>query len=322
MNFYENRRVLVTGGSGFLGRYVIRALLGAGASVRSACRRPTPLPWSEVDVVGADLRRPEDCARAVRGMDAVFHLAAYGWGLGENVKRQPELLTENVLLNTALLDAAYRAGVERYLFTSSSSVYSTGDVDILTEDQPWDAPPHSSESCFGWSKRLGEIQGRAYHEHYGMGVAIVRPSNPYGPGDNFDPETSHVIPALIRRAVARENPFVVWGSGRAVRNFVHARDVARAMLLALERHPTATPFNIAGEESTSIRELVHLVLRLAGHEGATVEFDATQPEGHHRKVLSVKKAANLLGFRVEIGLETGLAETIEWFRRVRLELPV
>jgi GDP-L-fucose synthase len=313
MSFYRGRRVVVTGGGGFLGGHVITALLEAGATVRSATRRGSALPWPQVQVVAADLRRREECVVAVRGMDCVFHLAACGWGLGENMKRQPQLLTDNVLMNTSLLDAAHEAGVERYLFTSSSSVYPAS-AEVLMEDQPWDQPPHPSEACFGWSKRLGEVQAQAYHAHHGMKVAIVRPSNPYGPGDNFDAGTSHVIPALIRRALARETPFVVWGSGRAVRSFIHAQDVARAMLLALERHAVADPVNVAAEETTSIADLVHCVLRLTGFADADIVFDRTKPEGHPRKVMVVKKAADLLGFHAQTSLETGLAETIRWFR--------
>jgi len=313
VGFYSGKAVLVTGGLGFLASHVIEALIKEGASVRTVGLRPRPAEYPfDVEYVQADLRARDACARALRGMAHVFHLAAVGWGLHENMRRQPELLTENLLLNTTLLDAAHRAGVERYLYTSSSAVYP-GGLQELEEDASWDDPPHPSEECFGWAKRMGEIQARAYHKHYGLPVAIVRPANPYGPRDNVDPQKSHVIPALIRRVVEREQPFVVWGSGRVVRSFVHARDVARGMLLALERYAVDEPVNLASSETTSIADLVRLVLELSGYVDADLRFDTSKPDGHPRKVPSVRRAAEHLGLTDYVPLREGLAETIAWY---------
>ncbi|MBI4445922.1 MAG: NAD-dependent epimerase/dehydratase family protein [Acidobacteria bacterium] len=313
MSLYKNRRVLVTGGLGFLASHLIEALGLQGAIVRAVDVRTEPenLPQG-VEYLCADLRQPAACQQALRGVDYVFHLAAVGWGLHENMKRQPQLLSDNLLLNTTLLDAAYRAGVRRYLYTSSSAVYPAYLQD-LEEDSPWDQPPHDSELAFGWAKRVGEIQARVYYRHYGMPIAIVRPANPYGPGDNFDPKKSHVIPALIRRAMEREHPFTVWGTGSPVRSFIHARDAARGMLLALEKYAVCEPVNLASSETTTIAELVKLVVELAGYGDAQLQFDSTKPDGHPRKVPSVRRAAEKLGLVEYIPLREGLKETIAWY---------
>lgn len=315
-DFYAGRRAVVTGGTGFLAAYVIAALVARGAMVRAVGARPRPATYpfdpAEVDYVQANLLERGACEAAMRGADIVFHLAAVGWGLHENMQRQPQLLTDNLLLNTMVLDASYRAGAQRYLYTSSSAVYPAHLQDV-PEDAPWDQPPHPSEFAFGWAKRMGEIQAGVYHRHYGLPIAIVRPTNPYGPQDNFDPDKSHVIPALIRRAVAREAPFVVWGTGRAVRSFVHARDIARGMLAALEHYAVCEPVNLASAETTTIADLVKLVLEEAGYTDAELRFDTSKPDGHPRKVPSVQRAARHLGLTDYIPLREGLRETIAWY---------
>ncbi len=314
-DFYERKKVAVTGSTGFIASHVIEALIHRGAEVRAVGLRPKPDNFHfDVEYVQANLLQRDECERALKGIDFVFHLAAIGWGFHENLKRQPQLITDNVLLNTTVLDVAYNQGVERYLYTSSSAVYP-GYLQDLDEEADWDKPPHTGELYFGWAKRMGEIQARAYYQYYGMPIAIVRPANPYGPRDNFDPQKSHVIPALIRRAVARENPFNVWGTGKAVRSFVHACDVAKGMLLALEKAAVCEPINLASNETTTITDLVRLVLELSSHTEAELVFDTSKPDGHPRKVPSVRRAAETLGLSEYITLRVGLKETIEWYLR-------
>lgn len=246
-------------------------------------------------------------------MDCVFHLAAFGWGLGENVKLHSQLFTNNVLMNTCMLEAALQAGVSRYLYASSSAVYA-GTLSVLDDEQSWSGDPHLSEFSFGWAKRAGEVQARIYAANGTMKIAIVRPSNPYGPGDDFHPTRAHVIPSLIVRAFERQKPFVVWGTGRVERSFVHVSDVAWAMLLALEKHAACDPVNIASPEITTIADLAKMILELSGHQDADLVFDTSKPEGHPGKYPSVKKAAEKLGFRAEIKLRHGLEDTISWYR--------
>jgi GDP-L-fucose synthase len=213
-----------------------------------------------------------------------------------------------------MLDAAHKEGVERYLLTSSSAVYDGGSS-VLDDTTPWRSDPHPSEFGFGWAKRMAELQARAYAGYYSMKIAIVRPSNPYGPRDNFSRERSHVIPSLIRRALAREYPFTVWGTGNAVRSFVYARDVAEAMLLALEHYAVGDPLNVASGERTSIADLTRLILELCGFEAAAIEFDPTKPEGHPGKSPTVSKAQEKIGFTARTGLRAGLTDTIHWYRQ-------
>jgi GDP-L-fucose synthase len=224
------------------------------------------------------------------------------------------MFTQNALINTNILDAAHKEGVGRYLLTSSSAVYDGGS-NVLDDTIPWRSDPHPSEFGFGWAKRMAELQARAYAEYYGMKIAIVRPSNPYGPRDNFDPERSHVIPALIRRALAREHPFAVWGAGRAVRSFIYAGDVVEAMLLALEHHCVGDPLNVASCERTSIADLTHLILELCGFGAAAVEFDTSKPEGHPGKFPTIGKSQEKIGFTARTGLRAGLTKTIHWYRQ-------
>lgn len=233
------------------------------------------------------------------------------------MRRQAELLTGNLLLNTVLLDDAFKRGVRGYLYTSSSAVYP-GYLEDLNEDAQWDEPPHISEANFGWAKRMGEIHACAYHEHHGFPIAIVRPANPYGPWDNFDPERSHVIPTLIRRAVARENPLAVWGTGQPVRSFVYASDVAELMLLALERLAICKPVNIASPDPVNIADLVKLVIAASGNVGVEFVFDTSVPDGHPRKIPSTRRAFEELGKKDYVRLQEGLVRTVDWYMENRL----
>ena len=205
------------------------------------------------------------------------------------------------------------AGVERYLYTSSSAVYSGSDT-ILDDEKPWTDNPHPSEFSFGWAKRLGELQARVYADNDSMKIAIVRPTNPYGPGDNFHPTKAHVIPSLIIRAFEKQDSFVVWGTGRVERSFIHVTDMARAMLLALEKYSVCDPLNIASPDITRISEVARLVLDLSGRGQVELVFDSSKPEGHPGKYPTTKKTAEKIGFTAGIDLRQGLQETIEWYR--------
>jgi GDP-L-fucose synthase len=314
---WNGRRALVTGAHGFLAAHLVPALLAQGAQVRAAVRRPQPLayltPGHAVDVRVLDLGDRAALPSLLDGVDVVFHLAAVGWGFHENARRQPELFTENVLLNSSVLDAAHHAGVGRFLLASSSAVYRSGDL-VLSDAVPWDGEPHAGEAGFGWAKRAAEVQARLYAERHGMRVAIVRPSNPYGSWDNFDPATSHVIPALIRRALSGERPFVVWGTGRPIRSFIHARDVARGMLAAVERVVDGTAVNLSSPQGTAIADLVRLVLRACGRDDGDIVFDTTKPDGPASKVPDATRMRERLGLNTLTSLEEGLAETVAWYR--------
>jgi len=317
LTFYEGKKVLVTGGSGLVGSNLIEVLLKEAADVRTVTRsRPLQLQAEGVEVLKGDLTRMEDCTRAVENVEYVFHLAGVVGGVGKNAAHPALMYTPNILMNTQMLEAAWRADVDRYLFTSSACIYP-GNISYFEEERGWDAPPERTNASYGWVKRMGEFQAQAYAEEYGMKIAIVRPTNAYGPFDNFDLETSHVIPALIRKAAERQDPFVIWGNGESSRDFIHARDIARGMVMALERYPVPDPINLATGRSIKMKDLAHLILKISGYENARVVFDGTKPLGQLERRVSTAKAEEKIGFVAKIGLEEGLEETIEWYGRAR-----
>lgn len=311
---YEGKNVLVTGGAGMIGSQLVELLLKQGARVRIVVHsRPVLEISKNVEVIRGDLTKQTVCVRAVKGIDYVFHLAAFVGGVGRNAMHPAGMFTPNILMNTLMLEASRLENVERYLYTSSACIYP-GNLDFFVEEKGWEGPPYWSNASYGWVKRMGELQAQAYREEYSMTIAVARPTNAYGPRDNFDLETSHVIPALILKAVERQNPFVVWGTGESTRDFIHARDVARGMLLALEKYAVADPINLATGKSISIKELAYLILRLCKHENAKVVFDKNKPTGQLIRKVSIAKAKEKIGFSAQISLEEGLKETIDWCR--------
>jgi GDP-L-fucose synthase len=312
MSFYAGRRVLVTGGTGFIGANLAAALAEAGAKVQVASRHSRPDQPGEIEHVSCDLLDPAACRAAMRGREFVFHLAAFGYGIGANLTMQADLFTANTLINVNALEAARLEGVERFLLCSSSSVYD-GDAQVLDDTKPWSGDPHPSEFGFGWAKRTAETHARVLAKHAGMKVAIVRPSNPYGPMDVFDQAKSHVVPAMIMRALAGENPFTVWGTGRARRSFVYVSDAVEAMMLAVERLAVCDPVNIAGTEKTSIADLAQIVLDACGAGGTEVRFDASKPEGHPGRFPTVEKARAALGWEARTPLREGVRRTVQWY---------
>lgn len=310
---YTGRRVAVTGASGLIGHRLVYHLLEAGADVVGLARRPRPQWFPEgASYQTCDLSDRRAATTVLDGCDTVFHLAAVGWGLRENVKRQPELFTENVLLTTTVLDAAYRAGVARYLYASSSAVYPAS-AETLDEDDPLTEAPHPTEFGFGMAKRMGEIQTRLYAEHHGMRVAIVRPANVYGPGDDFSPERAHLIPALICRIASGERPLLIHGTGRSLRSFIYVDDVARAMLVSLSADGGA-PINVASPTVTSVGDVARIVAEKSGLGRGEVRFDGDGPEGHPGKRPLTMRLSELVELDSLTPLADGIAATVRWYR--------
>lgn len=309
---YAGKKVLVTGGTGFIGSNLVEHLLNLGAKVRIIARgnKRSSLPEG-VEIMHGDLTELYMCRNAAKGMNFIFHLAAAGGGLVYNMNHPAGTLTPNLLMNTNMLEAARLENVNRYLFASSSSVYPP-NLDTLVEERAWDGNPHGSDSFFAWSKRMGELQAKAYTEEYGMSIALVRLGNPYGPRDNFDLETSHVIPALIYKAINKVNPFIVQGAGQAIRSFVHVKDVVNAMTQVLEVYSKCDPVNIASGESVKIKDVVNIVLEQTNYKGE-LKFDTSKSEGHLLKVMSIKKLQEKVGYKPMINLRDGIKNTIEWY---------
>lgn len=312
--FFAGKLVLVAGGTGLIGAHLTLELLRRGARVRIV-RHTRPLPFEDprLEVVAGDLRRGEDCKAASKGVDIVCNSAAVVGGVLRNEREPSEIFTQNLLLSTQLLEAARLADVERYLFVSNNGVYPT-TAKPSVEDEGWRGQPDKSVFAYGWAKRIGELQARLYSEQYGMKVAIGRGTNSYGEWDNFNLDTSHVIPALIRKALSSSGRLTLWGSGNTVRDFIHATDKAKGMLDLLEHHAVCDPVNIATGRPITIRRLAEVVLRLAGRK-AEVAFDASRPSGQRVKLISTTKARRVIGFRPGISLEVGLKKTIDWYRK-------
>ncbi len=314
MTFYGGKRVLVTGGGGLIGPHLIEELLAQEAEVCTVVHNRDPPKFSsQVTIVKGDLTRLEDCLNAIADAEYVFNLAAFVGGVGRNKAHPAGMYTPNMLIQTNMLEAARLRSVERYLYTSSVCLYP-GHISLMREDTAWEGPPEATNAPYGWVKRMGELQCQTYTEEYGMKVAIVRPTNSYGPRDNFDPEASHVIPGLVRKAVEKQDPFVIWGNGEVSRDFIHARDVARGMMLALERYPAADPLNLGTGQEIKIKDLAYLILKIAGLENVKAVFDKTRPLGQMGRRADTRKAKEKIGFEAKIPLEEGLKETIEWYR--------
>jgi GDP-L-fucose synthase len=311
---FRDRRVLVTGGSGFVGTHFVEALLAAGARVRVPIhQRPMIVRDPRIELVEADLTRPEDCLRVADGIEYVVHAAGAVAAAGVTASNPMSAITANLVLTTRMLEGAWRAGVQRFLVFGSSTGYPATSHPVR-EDEMWSGPTHPSYFGYGWMRRYLERISEFVASKSTMGIALVRPTAVYGRWDDFDPKTSHVIPALIRRAVAREDPFVVWGTGDEVRDFLHVTDLVRGSLLLLAKHAVCDPVNIGYGRTVRIREVVAAILAAAGHSAARVEFDATKPTAIPVRMVDTSKARALLGFEPSITLEDGLADTVRWYQ--------
>lgn len=325
MSFWNGKRVLVTGGAGFIGSHLVERLVALGANVtvpvRSAetPRHNLAAVRDRIMVAVADLSDREACAGVTAGHSIVMNLAARVGGIQYNIDHPASIFRDNMTTFMNVIEAARLAEVERFLVVSSACVYPR-DCSIPTpEEEGFAGTPEPTNEGYGWSKRMEEFLGQAYARQHGLPVAIARPYNAYGPRDNFDPQSSHVIPALIRRACAGENPLRVWGTGEQTRTFLYVSDFVEGLIATAERYPNADPVNIGSTEEVTIRDLAHLIVDLSGAE-VTVEFDAGRPGGQPRRTCDTRKAERVLGFRAVVPLREGLARTIEWYQAGAMSL--
>jgi len=308
---YEGKIVLVTGGTGFVGTHIVQELLKHGAKVRVPIHnRPLIIKDEHIETVYADLTKQEDCLRAVKGIKCVFHAA--GW-VGSAAAGTPMTgITTNLILTAQMLQAAWEENVERFLLFSSSTGYPALNRPVK-EDEMWSGPTHPSYFGYGWMNRYKERLGEFVTSKSNMKIALVRPTAVYGRWDNFDPKTSHVIPALIRRAVNKENPYIVWGTGDEVRDFLHITDLARGCLLMLEKCADCDPVNIGYGKVITIKEIVNIILEATGHTDAEAIFDVSKPTTIPFRMVDTSKAKKILGFEPVISLEEGLRDTVRWY---------
>jgi GDP-L-fucose synthase len=302
------KRVLVTGGSGFLGRAVVQAL------ERHGCRRVLVPRKSEYD-----LTREANVARMYVDMrpDIVVHLAAVVGGIGANRRSPGQFFYDNVMMGALTLEYGRRCGLDKFVGVGTICAYPKFAPVPFREDDLWTGYPEETNAPYGIAKKMLLVQGQAYRAQYGLNAIHLLPVNLYGPGDNFDPASSHVIPALIRKcvdAVETGAPEVVcWGSGRATREFLFVEDCAEAIVLATERYDEPDPVNIGAGFEISIRELAESIAGLTGFAGRLV-FDPSKPDGQPRRSLDVTRARDAFGFAATTEFRDGLRRTIEWYR--------
>jgi GDP-L-fucose synthase len=298
--------VTVTGGTGFLGRHLAAELEGHGAKVFALGR------------AGYDLRRRAEIDRMLADTrpDAVVHLAAVVGGIGANREQPGRFLYENAIMGLELLEACRVAGVPKMVVAGTACAYPKHTPVPFQEAALWDGYPEETNAPYGLAKKLLLVQAQAYRVQYGVNAVYLLPVNLYGPGDNFDLHTSHVIPAMVRKfAEARdrgEPRVVLWGDGSPTREFLHVRDAARAFRLALERYDGPEPINLGSGEEIAIEELAALVARATGYRGEVV-WDTSKPNGQPRRRLATDRARTLLGFKAAVALREGIADLVAWY---------
>ncbi|MEL6272984.1 MAG: GDP-L-fucose synthase, partial [Chloroflexota bacterium] len=306
MNFWDNKRVVVTGGAGFLGSYVVEALQARGAG-------DVMVPRS----AEYDLRQHEAILQLLADAtpDVVIHLAALVGGIGANRERPADFIYDNLLMGTQLMHESYRAGVGKLVVAGTACEYPRHTPVPFREESIWEGYPEETNAPYGIAKRAILVQGQAYHQQYGFESIHLVPTNLYGPRDNFDLHTSHVIPAIIRKALeAKErgdDHMVAWGTGSATREFLYVADAAEGILLATERYDQPDPVNLGSGMEISMKELITLIAELVGFEGE-IRWDTTKPNGQPRRKLDTTRAKEQFGFESLTSFEDGLSKTITW----------
>ncbi len=309
MNFWQNKRVTVTGGAGFLGSFLVEML-----------RQKEPagifVPRSEE----YDLRHEEAVLRMYRDArpDVVIHLAASVGGIGENQRNPGRLFYDNAVMGVQLIEQARRHQVAKFVTMGTVCAYPKFTPVPFREENLWDGYPEETNAPYGLAKKMLLVQSQAYREQYGFDAIFLLPANLYGPRDDFDLESSHVIPAIIRKCIEATNrgdsTVTAWGTGRATREFLYVRDAARGILMAAERYNKPEPVNLGAGFEISIEDLVELIAELTGFQGRIV-WDSTRPDGQPRRKLDTSRARREFGFEAETDLREGLRKTIQWCRR-------
>src|SRR6266852_4791599 len=306
----SDRRIIVTGGSGFLGSYVIEMLhaRGCGNVLAPSSQR-------------YDLRRQDDIARMLAALlpEVVIHLAAVVGGIGANRENPGRFFYENMMMGVELMEQARRSGVDKFVAVGTVCAYPKVARVPFSEDDLWSGYPEETNAPYGLAKKMLLVQAQAYRQQYGFNGIYLLPVNLYGPGDNIDLHNSHVIPALIRKCLeardAKAASVEVWGTGSPTREFLYVDDAAHAIALATERYDKPEPVNIGSSQEISIKDLVELVVDLTGFEGDVV-WDSTKPDGQPRRKLNVDRAWKEFGFRSSTAFRDGLRETIRWYQQV------
>jgi GDP-L-fucose synthase len=314
---FSGANVLVAGGAGFVGVNVIHRLLSLGANVRATIHRKEPVIVNDrIEYVRCDLTRMEDCKKVVADMDYVFLCAANTSGAAVIQSTPLVHVTPNIVMNSQMLEAAYFAKVKKFIWLSSNAAYPPSDDRPVKEEELFDGDPYEIYFGVAWMKRYTEILCRMYSEKLKnpMATVVLRPSNIYGPHDDFEFETSHVMAALIRRVVERHDPIEVWGTGDDVRDWIYIDDFIDALMLAVEKIESYNPINIGLGKGYSIKEAMQMILDVDGYNDAKIIFNPSKPSMIPIRLIDTTKAETVLGFKAKNGLREGIRKTIEWYR--------
>ena len=306
-DFWANRRVCVTGGAGFLGSFLVEELERRGA-------REIFVPRIE----DYDLVKQADILRLLEDAQpqVIIHLAAMVGGIGANLARPAEFFYNNLMMGVQLIHESWRQGVEKFVAVGTICAYPKDTPVPFREEALWDGYPEETNAPYGLAKKMLLVQTQAYRKQYGFNAIFPLPVNLYGPRDNFDLETSHVIPALIRKCLAAKEAaheqVVLWGDGTPTREFLYVEDAVRGLLMAAEGYDGPEPFNLGSGQEIQIRDLAMLIARLTGFEGQIV-WDTSKPNGQPRRALDTSRAERLFSFRATTSFEEGLKHTIKWY---------
>lgn len=307
---FKKKKILITGSSGFLGRHVVNNLLEKRKVPKENLFLPT--------MKELDLRKWDDCQKAVVGQDIVIHLAAKVGGIGFNQEKPGELFYDNLIMGTQLMEAARQANVKKFVAIGTVCAYPKHAPVPFREEDLWNGYPEETNAPYGLAKKMLLVQSQAYRQQYGFNSIFLLPLNLYGPGDNFNPESSHVIAALIRKvyeAKKGDKKYIeVWGTGNVTRGFLYVKDAAEGILLAAENYDKSEPVNLGSDLEISIKDLAELICKSMDFKGE-IKWNTTKPDGQPRRSINISRAKKEFNFEAKKNFEDGLKKTIQWYKK-------